>query len=176
MTHSKFNRTTTSLFFFISVVCFVALSKVTYAQEKLLPYRQLPGAPGTYSAGAVASRMVDGLGFRFYWATESLRSEDLVFKPSKDARTARETIEHIYDMSFMILNATTGTINSDQKLDLSFEELRRRTLENFKSASDNLRTSSDRALKGYAAKFKDGDQIVARPLWDIMSRSEENTS
>ena len=142
---------------------------MTYAQQKLLPYHQLPDAPDAYSAGAVASRMVDGLGFRFYWATDGLRSEDLVFKPSKDARTSRETLEHIYSMSFMILNATTGTINSDQRLDLSFDELRKRTLENLKSASDNLRTSSDGALKDYAAKFKQGEQIVAVPFWNMIS-------
>lgn len=152
----------------LQFVCFVVLATAAHAQDKL-PYHQLPAAPEVYSAGAVASRMVDGLGFRFYWATEGLRSEDLMFKPSKDARTSRETIEHIYSMSFMILNATTGTINSDQKLDLPFDELRRRILENLKSASDNLRTSKDDALKNYAAKFKSGDQLVERPFWNMVS-------
>jgi hypothetical protein len=169
MTHSKIRRTPTSLFFFVALVCFVALPTVNYAQQKLLPYHQLPDAASAYSAGTVASRMVDGLGFRFYWATEGLRSEDLLFKPGKDARTSRETLEHIYSMSFMILNATTGAINSDEKLDLSFDELRKRTLENFKSASDNLRKSSDDVLKNYAAKFKSGEQLVTRPFWDMIS-------
>jgi hypothetical protein len=169
MKHLKINTTITTLFFFLGIICFVSSPTVTHAQEKSLPYRQLPDAPEAYSAGAVASRMVDGLGFRFYWATEGLRSEDLAFKPGKDARTSRETLEHIYEMSFMIVNATTGTVNNEQKLDLSFDELRRKTLENLKSASDNLRTSSDRALKDYAAKFKRGDQTVERPFWNMIS-------
>jgi uncharacterized damage-inducible protein DinB len=113
--------------------------------------------------------MVDGLGFRFYWATEGLRPADLQFKPGKDARTSRETIEHIYDMSFMIVNATTGTVNTDQRTDLSFEELRKKTLENLKAASEKLRSSSDEDLKKYAAKFKQGDQTIEVPFWNLVN-------
>ena len=42
-----------------------------------LPYAQIPEAPNEYTVGGVVSRMIDGLGFRYYWATEGLRSEDL---------------------------------------------------------------------------------------------------
>ena len=56
-----------------------------------LPYAELPEASSTYTAGTVAARMVDGLGFRYYWASEGLRSEDLSYKPSAEARTTDET-------------------------------------------------------------------------------------
>ena len=41
------------------------------SQEKL-PYYQIPEPSTEYTAGTSASRMVDGLGFRFFWATEGL--------------------------------------------------------------------------------------------------------
>jgi hypothetical protein len=151
------------------VFLFTVATIVVRAQDDGLPYHIVPSSPENYSSGALASRMVDGLGFRFYWATEGLRAEDIAFKPVKDARTSRETIEHIYDLSVIIVNATTGTVNSEQTLDLSFEDLRRKTLQNLKAASDRLRTASDNDVKKFKAKFKSGDKIVDQPFWNIVN-------
>jgi hypothetical protein len=79
------------------------------AQDKPLPYHEIPNYPEAFTAGNVAARVIDGLGFRFYWATEGLRPEDLSFKPNAQARTTLETAEHIYEMSIIILNSTTKT-------------------------------------------------------------------
>ena len=56
--------------------------------------------------------MVDGLGFRYYWATEGLRDEDLAYKPSEEARTTSETIDHIYGLTKVIVNSTLKKPNS----------------------------------------------------------------
>src|SRR5689334_13979766 len=109
--HCNSNHLTNMKFFATLVVLAVAIQ--LQAQDKSLPYYQIPSYPDSYSAGTVASRMIDGLGFRFYWATEGLRTEDLSFKPNDDARTSEETIQHVYSMSFMILNATTKMPNVD---------------------------------------------------------------
>jgi len=110
----------------------------TRAQDKNPPYRQLPEAPASYSAGSVASRMLDGLGFRFYWATEGcvqkIWRSNQVKKPD-----SRETMEHIYSMSTMIVNATRGIVHAEPDLTVPFDELRRRTLENFKARVANTR-------------------------------------
>jgi len=76
-----------------------------------LPYYQIPDYPETYTAGSVAARMVDGLGFRYYWATEGLRDLDLQYKPSEEGRTCAQTIDHIYGLSNVILNTTKKRIN-----------------------------------------------------------------
>ena len=36
-----------------------------------------------YSKKAIVSRFVHSVGFRYYWATEGLRNEDLKYKPSE---------------------------------------------------------------------------------------------
>jgi hypothetical protein len=140
------------------------------AQDKGLPYYEIPSYPENYSAGSVAARIVDGLGFRFYWATEGLRPEDLDFKPNPEARTTEETVGHIYGMSIIILNATIRKINATGRhKKLSFAEMRKRTLENLKAASDNLRASSTKDLKDYKAMFEQQDKIVELPFWNLLN-------
>lgn len=128
------------LFFIIS---FQIQSQNNMASE--LPYYEIPDYPETYTPGSVVSRMLDGLGFRYYWATEGLTENDLNFKPSQDARTCDETIDHIYGLSKVIVNATLNKSNegSDEVNDMTFLEKRKHTLENILQASDILRSSDD---------------------------------
>lgn len=146
----------------------VAIS--VHAQDKSLPYFEIPPEPQAFTAGTVASRMIEGLGFRYYWATDGLRAEDLSFKPSKDARTSEETAAHIYEMSILILNATTKTPNvPGQEKKLSFAEMRKVTLNNFKEASANLRNATDHEMKDFKFIFKGSGQVVEYPFWNMIN-------
>ncbi len=118
-----------------------------------LPYQTIPDYPETYTAGTVLSRMVDGLGFRYYWATESLRPEDLSFKPSEEARTSLETLEHIYGLTNVIVNATQQKPNIRDTASYSYEELRKMTLDNLKTASEILLKSSASDIENYKLVF-----------------------
>ena len=90
-----------------------------------LPYHELPEASTSYTGGTVAARMVDGLGFRYYWASEGLRSADLSYKPSAEARTTEETIDHILGLSTVILNSALHKVNEGNDFsELSFTEKR----------------------------------------------------
>ena len=110
-----------------------------------LPYREIPEPPGSYTAGSVTARMLDGLGFRYYWATDGLRDEDLVFRPNDMARSTAETIDHIYGLSQVIVNAALqkSNDNNNQGPEMSFKEKRKQTLQNIKTAADILRGSVD---------------------------------
>ncbi len=135
------------------------------AQDNTLPYYQIPDYPESYTAGAVAARMVDGLGFRYYWASEGLRDEDLAYKPSEEGRTAGETIDHIYGLSKVIVNATLNQANTaSDEGEMSFEEKRKRTLENIKKASDILRESED--ISQYKLIFSRGENTSEYPFWN----------
>ena len=111
--------------------------------EEKLPYYEIPEHPETYNAGNVAARMVDGLGFRYYWATEGLRDEDLLYKPGKTSRTSSETLDHIYGLSNFILNSISKEKRKNEEKELSFDKKRKLTLMNFKMASDVLRNTED---------------------------------
>ena len=117
---------------FLTIVTIFSLA--VNAQEKL-PYHQIPEAADKYTAGSVVARTIDGLGFRYYWATEGLTDNDLIYKPSDEARTTSETIDHILGLSEVILNAMLKKENGEALPDMTFAEKRKRTLENLEKAS-----------------------------------------
>ena len=114
------------------------------AQNEGLPYREVPNSPGTYTVGSVAARMIEGLGFRYYWATEGLRIEDLNFKPNEEARTTMETVDHILVLSSVILSSVQKVTFEYKNLEaLSFDEKRIETLTNLKTTADILHNQKD---------------------------------
>ena len=121
-------------------------------------YYQIPEAPATFTPATVAARMVDGLGFRYFWATEGLTDKDLAFK------------QHIDGLTFILLNAvskksTTGSSGFEK---LTFEELRTKTLLQIQQASE--------ILKQPGANLEDFDMIFERtnnkqeyPFWNLVN-------
>ena len=61
-------------------------------------YRHIPDPPDKVSGTTIFIRMLDGLGFRFYWATEDLRSEDYAFQPGPDTFRIGELVQHIWGL------------------------------------------------------------------------------
>ena len=125
-----------------------------------LPYYELPEASDTFTAGTVAARQVDALGFRFYHATDGLTEKDLAYKPTDSVRTVEETVNHIFDLSKIILNSTLKKANNRESVDMTFVEKRTATLNNLKQAADILRQSED------IAQFKIifGERVI--PFWN----------
>ena len=153
---------------FSTVVCFFTLF-VMNAQdmnEQELPYAQIPEYPETYTAGSIVSRMIDGLGFRYYWATEDLREEDLLYRPGKDSRSTEETLDHILGLSRVILNGAMKIPNdgSQSSEKLSFEEKRSQTLHNLKKASMVFLEADN--LEEYPVIFKYPNREATFPLWN----------
>ena len=136
-----------------------------------LPYYQIPPYPETYNSGTVAARIVDGLGFRYYWATEGLRDKDLKFKPTEEARTARETLDHIDGLSRLIVNAASRKANEprpDEK-DMTFKQTRAKTLQNLKKASDLLKDSGDNDMIELNIIYKRGENTTEFPFWNVIN-------
>ncbi len=148
---------------------FILFACSLYAQDAELPYRVIPDYPSQYTPGTVAARIVDGVGFRYYWATEGLRDEDLKFKPSEDGRTTEETLYHIYTLSLNIVNTTNNkpTVSEEIKTDLTFVDLRKETLKNLEAASENLMTSE--SLEDLALTFKSARSSFEFPFWNLLN-------
>ena len=139
---------------------FAFMTSIGMAQDKeILPYYEIPEHADNYTAGSVASRMLDGLGFRYYWATEGLRVEDLAYKPSESGRTSAETIDHLYGLSNFILNSISTEKSNDKDEALTFIEKRKQTLLNIKKASEIIRIVDD------VSQF-DNDRF---PFWNIIN-------
>ena len=139
----------------------IGFSNSSHTQnEEILPYFEIPEYSEKFTAGTVAARMVDALGFRFYWASDSLTIKDLTYKANEDGRTSEETIKHIYELSKIIVNSTLKIANSKEKEDFSYSELRAKTLQNLKTAADILRSSDD--ISQYKIVF--GEREI--PFWN----------
>lgn len=144
----------------------ISMSIEGFAQKRdTLPYREISEYPETYTAANVASRMVDGLGFRFYWATEGLREEDLAFRPTKEARNVNETIDHILSMTLMLENSIRQS-SEKPKEELSFVEKRALVLHNLKRTSDLLQKSDTEDMETYTIKLNNGETL---PFWNFIN-------
>ena len=152
----------------ILIIIVLTLNTIMSAQnndKESLPYYEIPDYPENYNQGTVVARMIDGLGFRYYWATEGLRKEDLIFKPNDEARTTEETIDHILGLSNVIVNSTINKVNEKNDYSgLTFTQKRKMTLENFKKAANILRKSKD--LSQYKTIFKGEKGRVNYPFWN----------
>ena len=73
-----------------------------------LPYYRIPKAPKSMSATTVLIRLLDGLGFRYRWATEGLRVEDLEFQPCNSSMRVRELLAHIHRLLLVSEGFITG--------------------------------------------------------------------
>jgi hypothetical protein len=136
----------------------------TNAQDAL-PYYEIPEAPENYLATTVVARLIDGLGFRYYWATEGLRDEDLAFRPSEAARTTAETIDHIHGLTKVILNSALKQPNTrEEPVEMSFEDKRAETLQMLKQAADIFRESED--LGAFTVVFNQGETSNEFPFWN----------
>lgn len=137
-----------------------------------LPFYEIPEAPESYTAEGVAARMVDGLGYRYYWATIDLKETDLNFKPGETNRTTMETLEHLYNLSRTIRNGAANEPNirgkGDEKKEMSYNEIRKATLENLKEASDLLRDKSAK-MDDLKIIFQRGERKSEFPFWNMIN-------
>ncbi len=140
------------------------------AQDSL-PYHQIPEYPKTYTPATVGARLLDGLGYRYYWATKDLRPQDLTYQISPESRTVQETLQHIYGLSLTTLNGVMSRPNTqsggtEQK---AFMQLRRETLVNIKEAADFLREEPSKDLEECKIIFQRGDRSQEFPFWNLIN-------
>ncbi|MEM1215849.1 MAG: hypothetical protein AAGJ82_09205 [Bacteroidota bacterium] len=141
------------------------------AENTLPPYAEIPPAPEAYNACTVAARAIDGLGFRYYWATQGLTPQDLAYRPSRQARTSGETLDHIYGLAEMIHNAVTGLSNvrPETEKDWTIAEQRAATLRLLQTASNRLRTSHPAEMENFKVIFQRGEMLASFPFWNTLN-------
>jgi len=149
-----------------SFIVFTLVSiQMTVAQENKLPYYEIPEYSKTFNAGTIAARMIDGLGFRYYWVTDNLTETDLKYRANAEGRSTEETIDHILSLSNYILSAALKkTIVRENYSKLFFTEKRQQTLNKLKTAADILRQQTD--LSDNEMVFNEQFKF---PFWNIIN-------
>ena len=152
----------------LSTIFLLIMATEMYSQS--LPYYEIPAAPDEYTSGNVMGRLIDGLGFRYYWATEGLLEEELSYKPSEAGRTMDETLDHIYGLSRTIVNAPQNIPNERaDRSNMTFNEKREQTLMNFQKASSLLKAGSSEDMENYQIIFKRGENQSEFPFWNLIN-------
>ena len=150
------------------LIIYVVSLNVSSSAQSELPYKKIPSYPANYTQGTVISRMIDGLGYRYYWATENLRRSDFDFRPDTLARSIFETMEHIYGLSFMILNASKNQVNERRNLfQMTANELRSATLDNLKLASEEIVLVD--SMEELNILFQSSTGRKALPFWHVLN-------
>ena len=72
------------------------------------PFYKIPEYPEHVSSTSVLTRLLDGLGFRFHWATEGLRPEDYSYRPSPDTMSVSELVGHVWGLVSWVTISTLG--------------------------------------------------------------------
>mgnify|MGYP003327605671 FL=1 len=141
----------------------------TMSQE--LPFSSIPKAPVDYSASNSISRMIQGLGFRYHWATEGLKAKDLKYRPTDESRSTLGTIQHIYSLSKTILNAAKNKVSkrSKDQPPEHFDELRIITLNNLSEASELFLNYNENELNEINIIFERGGKLSKFPIWNLIN-------
>ena len=156
---------------FVAIVFILMAHSNLQSQEMELPYKEIPPYPTDYASGNLVARMIDGLGYRYYWATEGLTERDLGHTPSEESRSAMETLVHIYVLSQSILKTNQGEpiLNLDRKDSHPFSELRKMTLNNFKKARDLVLSKDISDLEQLTIIFEEGGNKSEFPYWNMIN-------
>ena len=153
------------------ITLILILTMTSMYSQKKLPFYQIPEAPNEISSTNIMVRMVQGLGFRYHWATQDLTEKDLKYRPSKDAISNFETIKHIYNLSNTIYNSTkTSTkIRSEKKVPTDYRSLRRETLNNLKLTSEAFESFNDEELKNVKIIIQRKSGNYEFPIWNLIN-------
>ncbi len=131
-----------------------------------VPFHAIPDPPPAIGAGQILSRMADGIGFRFRWATEGLRDADMGFRPAKDCKTLGELLLHV--MGLLSWVADTLAMEPRWELLKSTEPgvVRGRVLDLATQLSSRFKAMSEADLRQVTIGAKKEE---AFPVWNIVN-------
>ena len=130
-----------------------------------LPYRVLPDAPAAVASGAVLGRLVDGIGFRYHWATEGLEDGDLAFRPASDSMSLGELLVHIHALLRWVAGAA-GVPTAPFTQRLAGMAIRENTLRLAEVLSARFKAMPDAELARCLIRPSRGEAL---PFWNMVN-------
>ena len=110
-----------------------------------MPFEDISKTPNDLTATNTLLRMVEGLAFRYRWATENLSEENIKFKPHPTSMSIEEVNAHIFDLVDSTNRVFGGEKQNKDSLN-SFHKLRIKSLNILADLSERLKEMSDEDL------------------------------
>lgn len=151
------------LLFLLSTSCIMAQNNP--------PMNEIPAAPETAASGNIIARMVQGLGYRYFWASKDLRIKDLGYRPSEEASSTFETLEHIYGLAQVIRNSATSSpsIRPVKSPPKDYIVLREKTLEYLEQANALFLDKTEEEVAHMQVIFQRGNELYSYPIWNLLN-------
>jgi len=150
---------------------FLILSFNMNAQNNNLPFFEISSEKNHYTSVNIIYRLIEGVGYRYYWASKDLKKKDLDYKPSSSSISSYETLEHIYVLSETIMNSALNKVNNrpTEKTPKSYNELREGTLMNLQKFNDIILSKNEDDLKRIKIVFNRGGREASFPFWNLLN-------
>lgn len=116
------------------------------------------------TATTILVRLVDGLGFRYYWATEGLHDKDYEYQPSPDSMSMRQLLGHIHGL----VNWVLLSLGEDTQLPPEapgLQDIRGITLDKISRIRGRLLETSPEQL----ASIRIRTRRVDYPFWNVIN-------
>jgi len=110
-----------------------------------LPFEDISKTPVELTATNTLLRMVEGLAFRYRWATENLSEENIKFRPHPTSMNIEEVNAHIFDLVDSTYRVFGGEKQNKDSLN-SFQQIRKKSLFILQDLSERLKEMSDEDL------------------------------
>jgi hypothetical protein len=136
-------------------------------------YYRIPAYPDHLSGTSVLARMLDGLGFRFYWATKGLTTEDYDFRPAKDTMSIGELVTHVWSLVNWVSSAALNIPYDDPKDCLAARD---GTLKIIQALRETMLAMSDEGLDKLRIRDKPFWNIVNGPFSDALTHTGQINS
>lgn len=127
---------------------------------------EIASVPEKLTGASVFARVVDGLAFRYYWATEGLRDEDFGFRPGPESMSMHELLKHVLHLANMVKQCVIDAASRDSIERDDARQLRAQTLETFRLVRHELDRLTDRELATHGVLKRDGSRF---PVWFILN-------
>ena len=114
-------------------------------RNKELPFEDISKTPTELTATNTLLRVVEGLAFRYRWATENLNEDDIKFRPHPTSMSIEEVNSHIYDLVESTFRVFGGEKQNKDSLN-SFKQIRTKSLLILIDLSEKLKKMSDEDL------------------------------
>ena len=110
-----------------------------------LPFEDISKTPTELTATNTLLRVVEGLAFRYRWATENLSEDDIKFRPHTTSMSIEEVNSHIFDLVDSTFKVFGGKKQNKDSLN-SFQQIRMKSLLVLENLSERLKKMSDEDL------------------------------
>ncbi len=111
------------------------------------------------SAQTTLARLLEGINFRYYWATEGLLENDYIYSPGMDTMSLNEINLHILDLAIWTHVALDTTFNIEKET--QFPKVRTQIIDIIKHSQDVLKKMTITDLKHV--------QIRNLPFWNMIN-------